>query len=109
MPSGPIQVDGPGPLEPQAGAVASETPSAATAATHPGASLPAGGSSSELINPHLTEEDNDGHDGGGDDDDDYPASPSGPADPYANLDGAFGGYTTDEPKPHRNDDLAGLF
>ena len=101
MPSGPIQVDGPGPIEPRA---------SSTAATAAVASLPAGGSSSELINTNPTEEDHDdGQDHqGGEDDDDYVASPSGPADPYANLEGAFGGYMADEPRPQRND-LDGLF
>ena len=83
-------------------------PQAAGSSTHAGASIPAGGSSSELINTNLTEEQHEGGQDGGDDDDDYPASPSGPADPYANLEGAFGGYMADEPKPQRND-LDGLF
>ncbi|TCD69745.1 hypothetical protein EIP91_006512 [Steccherinum ochraceum] len=109
MPSGPILVDGPGPVESHAD-TAQRTGAAPATVT---ASLPAGGSSSELINTSVTDEEQDhdtgGHDGGEvDDDDDYPASPSGPADPYANLEGAFGGYMADEPRPQRNDEH-GLF
>lgn len=104
LPAAPIAIAGPGPTEPprDGGPAAAERPPV------PVTSLAAAGSSSELINTNLTEEPHDGDDTGGGDDDDYPASPSGPADPYANLDGAFGGYAADEPKPHSNQD-AGLF
>lgn len=45
--------------------------------------------------PH-TERDEEGDDAGSDDD----AHPTGPAgDPYSNLDGAFGNYMADEPRP----------
>ncbi|THH32130.1 hypothetical protein EUX98_g2073 [Antrodiella citrinella] len=108
IPLGPVQVEGPGPTEPRESAaegVASPTVAGGVQAV----SLPAGGSSSELINTGLLDEEPEGgHDDGGDDDD-YLASPSGPADPYANLEGAFSGYNADEPRPQTNSDLAGLF
>lgn len=49
--------------------------------------------------------------GEGDNEDEYAASPTArvapvtTADPYANLDSVFGGYSTDQPKPQHTDDL----
>ena len=39
----------------------------------------------------------------GDGDDDDAAVPAAPADPYAGLDSAFGGYMADEPRPQTQD------
>lgn len=61
----------------------------------------------------MQDDQSDGHDEEPDDDDE-PTGASG-NDPYSNLDGAFGGYMADEPRPmgaantrggrHGDDDL----
>ncbi|KAH8106702.1 adaptin N terminal region-domain-containing protein [Cristinia sonorae] len=107
LPSGPILIQGPGPVEPREPIAATSSSSIQPSASAQ-ASLPPGGSSSELIDTHATEDDHDGGRDGGDEDEDYVASPTGAADPYANLEGAFGGYLADEPKPQKNE-LDGLF
>ncbi|KAF8959044.1 adaptin N terminal region-domain-containing protein [Flammula alnicola] len=90
LPSGIISVPGPGPNEPRA---------SAPEAVDEGVDLPA-----PPVEPkpsHLNGDD-EGEDGGSDQDqDDDSAEPIGTAerDPYSNLDGAFGTYTADEPRP----------
>ncbi|THG97805.1 hypothetical protein EW026_g4261 [Hermanssonia centrifuga] len=88
-----VQIPGPGPPEP---------PKDAPEALGVKPILPihgGSGSDSDLIDASSSGD----HNGDEDNDEDYIASPSGAGDPYANLGGAFGGYTTDEPKPHTDD------
>ncbi|KAJ3485671.1 hypothetical protein NLI96_g4792 [Meripilus lineatus] len=112
MPAAAIQIPGPGPPEPHArDASASPLPPA-----KPSELVSAGGgSSTELIEPAEsaeaeTQDTHDTHDTtDGNGDEEEPASPAPvAADPYANLDNAFGSYLADEPRPQSNNQLAGL-
>lgn len=62
-----------------------------------------GGSNPDLLDTgSLDDQDVDHHD---EDESEYIASPSGPGDPYANLETAFGEYIGDGPRPHADDSL----
>ncbi|KAK7014902.1 AP complex subunit beta [Favolaschia claudopus] len=102
LPSGSVAVAGPGPIESHGDAApAPPLPDAAPSPVSPSKPTPP-------IPPEAAA----GETGEGDDDDDEPKGrPNN--DPYSNLDGAFGNYTTDEPRPmgaggRQGDDLEDL-
>ncbi|OBZ75702.1 Beta-adaptin-like protein C [Grifola frondosa] len=72
------------------------------------ASQPSNGSSSDLMGTSASQEGVDGE-GDGEGDDEDIESPAAPADPYANLDNAFGSYIADEPRPQTKDLLLQVF
>ena len=102
LPAGPIVVQGPGPIEPQKQSASS---SVLVDTSKPPPPLPA--ESSDLLDVDASSEgDGEGEETGlrsG-----VSEAPTGPADPYASLDSAFGGYVADGPKPmssRQEDDL----
>ncbi|KAF9227967.1 Adaptor protein complex beta subunit [Gyrodon lividus] len=107
LPSTTVTVSGPGPIEPH---TRSQTGDGAPDASKPTPSLPSG--EGNLLGDNDSTEpqgrsggaddgygDADGEDGDGDGDDDDIPNNNKVADPYANLDGAFGGYIADGPRP----------
>ncbi|KAG6878721.1 hypothetical protein C0993_011536 [Termitomyces sp. T159_Od127] len=89
LPPATINVPGPGPTEPQTRNIANNT----DPDSKPAPPIPF----STAI-PNTTHPDS-GHEGDDDDEDDGP--PSAAADPYSNLDGAFGNYLQEVPRPIR--------
>ncbi|KIJ69421.1 hypothetical protein HYDPIDRAFT_106029 [Hydnomerulius pinastri MD-312] len=96
-----VTVPGPGPIEPSAH---SQPGDGAVDASKPAPPLPRAREGDLLAVDDSTAESGGGNgsgegygDGDGDDDDDD--IPNKPVDPYANLDGAFAGYSADEPQP----------
>ncbi|KAF8559538.1 Adaptor protein complex beta subunit [Imleria badia] len=107
LPSSAVVVAGPGPIEPhnrdQLTDASPDAPKPEPNAPSQSINLLGDGNSAKAEGHNsafdgLRDEDGEaGVDGDGDDDDDTDTSPV--ADPYANLDGAFGGYMADRPQP----------
>ena len=93
VPPGNINIPGPGPPVPREPSPLPPSKSTNGVAKKEVSPDPTTG----LIDVSASQE---SHEDGDDDaeDEDY-ASPAERADPYADLDGAFGGYTADEPRP----------
>ncbi|ETW86030.1 hypothetical protein HETIRDRAFT_380250 [Heterobasidion irregulare TC 32-1] len=102
LPAGPIVVQGPGPIEPQKQSASS---SVLVDTSKPPPPLPT--ESNDLLDVDASSEgDGEGEEAGLRSGVSEP--PTGPADPYASLDSAFGGYVADGPKPmssRQEDDL----
>lgn len=69
---------------------------------------PAANSSGDLVDASSADDHDDETVAEGDDEETLSPQP-GVADPYANLDSAFGGYMADEPRPQGGDHLDELF
>ncbi|OCH95537.1 Adaptor protein complex beta subunit [Obba rivulosa] len=96
-----IHVPGPGPPDGPRKSEPAVSPESALLSPRP---IPAAGSNSELIDISGTQTQEDtAEDGEGEAEDEYAPTPTSAADPYANLDNAFGGYIADEPRPQMND------
>ena len=110
MPSATINIPGPGPPEPRESSVSPLPPAKTSDVVAAGP-----GSSTELINPsvegetHDTHDTHETHETNGGEEEEVTSPPPVPADPYANLDNAFGSYLADEPRPQTDNQLAGLF
>lgn len=102
-----IHVPGPGPPPPREASVSPVPPTAKPAPPAPPQTGDLIGASSSADT--LDGEGENEHESGEHGDEDSLASPSGSADPYANLDNAFGSYLADEPKPQADDHLTRLF
>ncbi|KAH9854157.1 Adaptor protein complex beta subunit [Lenzites betulinus] len=104
LPPTTINIPGPGPPEPS-----QSTPIVAATAATPTADLlladapaPAqNGSSVDLMATQSSQESKESKEDIGEDDEMVPRGAG--ADPYANLDNAFGGYLADEPRPQNQD------
>lgn len=98
--AGPLEVNGPGPVEPPAGQPSEETaestdePEPEADKDHPPLPRPSLSNDPPPAPPPRNSGDSEG-------DDDLASSPTGAPsnDPYSNLGGAFGGYAADEPRP----------
>lgn len=109
-----INIPGPGPPEPRQNT--QPLPAAAAAAMSRAAATSISRSNSDLVASQALHDDfddaggGDGEEDGEEEADDEELSPAGvaqqtQADPYANLDGAFGNYVADQPRPQHTDDL----
>ncbi|KAH9951345.1 Adaptor protein complex beta subunit [Amylocystis lapponica] len=110
LPPSAINVPGPGSADPQKPAPSPVPPIGPTngiSKAAPPLSEPE--PTASLIDTSASQESHESGDGDGDNDEEYAPSPAGGADPYANLDGAFGGYMGDEPRPQMNDMMFRVF
>ncbi|EMD38530.1 hypothetical protein CERSUDRAFT_113710 [Gelatoporia subvermispora B] len=105
LPPSAINIPGPGPPGPRKPEPAAPIDTAALPPRPP----PTSGSSSVLIDTSGTSEHETTEDGDGEAEDEFAPTPTASADPYENLDNAFGGYLADEPRPQMNDLLFRAF
>lgn len=107
LPPTAIRIPGPGPRDPRKTVPPPPMPPS-DGAPVPSAA-PVAEASDLLLDTSPSQEggDDGDADGDGDGDEDYSQAPAsaGGADPYANLDGAFGNYMADEPRPQQSGPL----
>ncbi|KAI0928752.1 hypothetical protein AcW1_005905 [Taiwanofungus camphoratus] len=96
LPPTAIRIPGPGPPDPRKPALLPPPENPSNGGSDPTA--PILGSSSSLIDMNASQEGGDDADGT----EEYAPQPTTPADPYANLDNAFGNYVADEPRPQQD-------
>ncbi|TFK76489.1 Adaptor protein complex beta subunit [Pluteus cervinus] len=100
LPDQPISIPGPGPTEPAADLIGS------TSEAPPQPQLE---TKTELPEPPEDEEGAKEDEGSANEDEDEAPAAGAPKDPYSNLDGAFGSYLADQPRPMGGNDDDILF
>lgn len=101
LPPSAIRIPGPGPPDPRIAAPPQPPTNGVSMGAAPGVSSPSASITSPDLLLDTSESQEGGDDADGDGDDEYTPA-TGSSDPYANLDGAFGNYVADEPRPQQD-------